>query len=84
MTYPAMTTFARNWTDAEGDAFNEFCEIVSAEAGITFDQAATVFDVYRKARALKFDRTNRRYVVTHGALLDRVVLRSHAGVEVAR
>lgn len=45
---------------------------------ITEDQADIVWNKYAKAKVLKFDRVNRRYVVKHGALLDRETIQANA------
>lgn len=73
----ALPAFVANFSQAQGDAYNDWCEMVGALAGITFDDAADLFALYRRHKALRFDFTNRSFTVKHGALLDREVLRGN-------
>jgi hypothetical protein len=66
--------FCREFGHALANAENNFVDHIAAIAGISGDDAFKVFGVYKKAKAIKFDRTNTRYVVVHGAFLDKEVI----------
>lgn len=53
------------------EARGAFVELLCQFGGITMDEAREVFSVYEMSDAVKIDPTNRRYVVAHGALLDK-------------
>lgn len=62
------------------EAYRRFIEAAQQLGGLTEAQAAAVFEVYRKAKAIKLDLNSHRWIVTHGALWDREVLRDAAGL----
>jgi hypothetical protein len=71
--------FCREFGHSLANAENNFVDSIAANAGISGDDAFKVFGVYKKAKAIKFDRTNSRYVVVHGGFLDKeVILRALA------
>ena len=73
------TNFCREYGHSLARAENAFVETVAERAGISGDEAFKVFRVYKKAKAIKFDRTNSRFSVVHGAFMDKeVILRALA------
>ena len=61
-------------------AYAHFIENAQALGGLTAAQAATVFDRYKAAKAIKLDLNSHAWKVTHGSLWDRDVLRETAGL----
>jgi hypothetical protein len=66
--------FCREFGHSLAIAENSFVDSLAANAGISGDEAFKVFCVYKKAKAIKFDRTNGRYVVVHGGFFDKAVI----------
>lgn len=64
----AMKNFASDYNKAQDEAYNNFCSDVMEQFGKTKEEAAKVFNVFKKVKAIKFEYTpNRRYKLTHGA-----------------
>jgi hypothetical protein len=60
------------------EAYRTFVITVMQLGELTEEEAEIVWVEYNKAKALKFDRVNRRYTVKHGALLDKDTLKNTA------
>ncbi len=80
MTYimnAAEKAFCKDFGCALGDAENDFVTRLEEQAKISGDEAFVVFCLYKKSKAITFDRANRSYVVKHGSLWNKdVILRA--------
>ena len=73
--------FASRVAGAEADALDRFVAYCGEHAGMDRHQALAAWNELVYLRALKVDRVNRSFRVTHGAFLDRAVLRAAAGMD---
>ena len=64
------TNFCRDYGHSLAKAEMGLIALIADAAGISTENAAKVFGLYAKHKFIKFDRTNSRYTVKHGALLD--------------
>ena len=70
--------FCRSYGHALADAENDFISILQSKGGLSPEIAGKVFDLYVRRKLVKFDRTNRRYSVIHGALLNPEIIKGAA------
>ena len=67
--------FAEDFNKAQDEAYNNFCADVMDQFCKTKEEAAKVFTVFKKVKALgKFDYPMRRYPLTNGAFWDLEVI----------
>ena len=57
-------------TNDQKTAQAKFIELL-IDGGFAKDHAVKVFELYKQENLVKFDYVNTRYVVKHGALLDK-------------
>lgn len=63
------------------NAENGFLDVLQERGGLTREQATKALAAFRKAKAVKQDAVGGRLSVTHGAFLERDVIRRAAGLE---
>lgn len=73
---PHLKAIATRLANAEHDFLRE----AMVKGCLTPEEARKVLESYRKAKAIRFDSANSRYVVTHGAFWDSDVLNRAAGI----
>lgn len=62
-------------TKIQNEAREKFIELL-VSGGFSKCQAIKVFDFYREEKIVKFDYVNSRYVVKHGAFMDKQTIKN--------